>query len=217
MENPAILAGRGAILDGELHACGRMLSPQVGREESNLDGIERRDRCPHEQSSLVGVHQPDPDQYVEMGRPAQGAAAGCGGRKRSGPTGGCANGMPLKEIEPSPSSPSREPCLVSTMSPNFPHFESRCAPESNGNRRGLGAGPAEAASARAHRRREGRGGGYIGSALGETAGGGCGKMPPSGFVDSWRGRRVSRAAVTHLDVAVKERSRLDFMREVLGE
>jgi glycosyltransferase involved in cell wall biosynthesis len=34
------------------------------------------------------------------------------------------------------------------------------------------------------------------------------------FVEKWRGRRVSRAAVAHLDVSVKEAQRLTFMRRV---
>ena len=34
------------------------------------------------------------------------------------------------------------------------------------------------------------------------------------FIEGWRGRRVPRAAIAHLDVSVKEAQRLAFMREI---
>ena len=44
-----------------------------------LDGVEAWDAGADEHMSFVGVCQPDPDEHMQVGRPAQGAAAGCGG------------------------------------------------------------------------------------------------------------------------------------------
>src|SRR6476620_2318185 len=41
-------------------------------------------------------------------------AAGCGGRQRSSPTGGAANGTPLKETTPSTASPCSSPLSIFT-------------------------------------------------------------------------------------------------------
>lgn len=37
------------------------------------------------------------------------------------------------------------------------------------------------------------------------------------FIEAWRGRRVSRSAIAHLDVSVKESQRLAFMKQIVAE
>ena len=56
-----------------------MLAAQIRREQANLDGIEARDSGTDEHVPVVRVHQADPNQDMEVGWPAQGAAADCGG------------------------------------------------------------------------------------------------------------------------------------------